>query len=190
MEDGVIFGNESDAGSGGAIYSTNWFGVTIEQGTISENKADQNGGGIYIENANAKSNPLEQEVLSIGGGTVITNNIAGMNGGGIAAVNAVSVQIADGVALYNNTAASMADDIYTNGQGGTLTLPAVNNMPDNLVLDDDGQLITGWYHDGYEAGSTTRARWSATVQILDREETIAQGKPVYTEIEYYSEYTP
>lgn len=180
--------------NGGGIYSANWRGLSINSGKITGNRA-QNGGGIYIENVNSASNPLEDEVLNVGAGTVITDNTAENNGGGIFAgknmktTDGVTVNVSAGAALYNNTAGDMADDLYSSN--GVVTLPAASQMSGDRLLKSDNVTITGWYYDGREPGDIKTKRWSSYVEgALDVDETIAQGKPVYGEGGYfYKEYT-
>ena len=193
MSDATIKDNHSE-GNGGGIYSTNWHGLSINSGKITGNRA-QNGGGIYIENVNSASNPLEDEVLNVGAGTVITDNTAENNGGGIFAgknmktTDGVTVNVSAGAALYNNTAGDMADDLYSSN--GVVTLPAASQMSGDRLLKSDNVTITGWYYDGREPGDIKTKRWSSYVEgALDVDETIAQGKPVYGEGGYfYKEYT-
>ena len=167
--------------NGGGIYSANWRGLSIISGKITGNSA-QNGGGIYIENVNSASNPLEDEVLNVGAGTVITDNTAKVNGGGISASNGVTVNVAAGAALYNNTAVTMADDLYSSE--GAVTLPAASQMSGDRLLKFDNVTITGWYYDGYE-NAQTRYRWSKNRNII----SIVDGKPIISYEPYYSEYT-
>ena len=173
--------------NGGGIYSTNWRGLSINSGKITGNSA-QNGGGIYIQNVYPTLNPLEDEVLTVGAGTVITDNTAKVNGGGISASNGVTVNVAAGAALYNNTAVTMADDLYSSE--GAVTLPAASQMSGDRLLKSDNVTITGWYYDGREPGDIQTKRWSSYVKgALDVDETMAQGKPVYGEDSYfYKEY--
>lgn len=73
-------------------------------------------------------------------GGVITGCTAGESGGGVACLfGKVTV---DGCAVYDNTAAESADDVYN--YGGTLTLGA---LPDGLTLTATEKPIDGWYKD-------------------------------------------
>lgn len=84
-------------------------------------------------------------------GGVITGCTAGESGGGVACLfGKVTV---DGCAVYDNTAAESADDVFNYGYGGTLTLGA---LPDGLTLTATGKPIDGWYRDM----SGTNRRWS------------------------------
>ena len=84
-------------------------------------------------------------------GGVITGCTAGESGGGVACLfGKVTV---NGCAVYDNTAAKSADDVYNYGSGGTLTLGA---LPDGLTLTATGKPINGWYRDR----SSAALRWS------------------------------
>ena len=75
-------------------------------------------------------------------GGIITGCKAGMSGGGVACLyGKVTV---DGCAVYDNTAAASADDVFNHGYGGTLTLGA---LPGGLTLTATGKPIDGWYKD-------------------------------------------
>ena len=84
-------------------------------------------------------------------GGAITGCTAGGSGGGVACLfGKVTV---DGCAVYDNTAAASADDVYNYGSGSTLTLGA---LPGGLTLTATGKPIDGWYKDVQNA----RRRWS------------------------------
>ena len=84
-------------------------------------------------------------------GGVITGCTAGESGGGVACLfGKVTV---DGCAVYDNTAAESADDVFNYGYGGTLTLGA---LPGGLTLTATEKPIDGWYKDVQGA----RRRWS------------------------------
>ena len=191
MEGGTISENETTVnstqfGNGGGIFSANWYGLQINGGRIVNNTAAQHGGAVYINNVNQAKNP--DESLTVASGVEISGNSAAGNGGGIMASTYVKVEVAEGTILYNNTAKTLGDDVYT-GSGCTLTLPEVAAMSGDKILDSDGKDITGWYYDGYE-NSSTRHRWAAKYQniVLDYDET---GKIIgyhKEDGEYYKEY--
>lgn len=110
--------------------------------TPSSHYTAEYGGGVAL-NANDAAAELT--------GGVITGCKAGKSGGGVACLfGKVTV---DGCAVYDNTAAESADDVFNYGYGGTLTLGA---LPDGLTLTDTGKPIDGWYKDVQGA----RRRWS------------------------------
>lgn len=84
------------------------------------------------------------------GGT-IAGCTAGESGGGVACL--FGKLTVDGCAVYDNTAAKSADDVYNYGSGGTLTLGALS---DGLTLTATGKPIDGWYRDR----SGAARRWS------------------------------
>ena len=84
------------------------------------------------------------------GGT-IAGCTAGESGGGVACL--FGKLTVDGCAVYDNTAAASADDVFNYGSGGTLTLGALS---DGLTLTATGKPIDGWYRDR----SGAARRWS------------------------------
>ena len=95
--------------------------------------------------------------IEIGANTVIKNNGSKTKyGGGIR--NYGKITVSAGAQIYNNHAQIAGDDVYNgtyrykkddkiNTCIGSLTLPPVG---ENWVLDDCGDPIVGWYHDGKE----------------------------------------
>lgn len=114
----------------------------IGDGTIRNCRAKEYGGGVAL-NANDAAAELT--------GGIITGCKAGKSGGGAAYL--FGKLTVDGCAVYDNTAAKSADDVYNNGSGSTLTLGA---LPDGLTLTATGKPIDGWYKDVQGA----RRRWS------------------------------
>ena len=118
---------------------------------------------------NAVSAINNDGTLYIGKGTTITNNGSkALYGGGIQ--NRGDITIAPDAKVYNNRASVAGDDIYnTTGDGmdrdkntvtytGSLTLSPVG---ENWVLDECGDPIVGWYHDGKEKlTDNTYKRWN------------------------------
>ena len=161
----------------------NWRGITLNGGSITGNSAKMHGGAIYIENVNLKDNPLEDEVLNVAAGVTITDNHCGGNGGGIAALKDVTVNIAKNSALYNNTAETIGDDVYS-GSGNQLNLPAATEMSGGLILSSDNFPITDWYYDGFK-DANTRHRWGEKYSELDIDATVANGALTYKTGIYY-----
>ena len=114
----------------------------IGDGTIRNCRAKEYGGGVAL-NANDAAAELT--------GGIITGCKAGKSGGGAACL--FGKLTVDGCAVYDNTAAKSADDVYNDRSGGTLTLGA---LPDGLTLTATGKPIDGWYKDVQGA----RRRWS------------------------------
>ena len=116
----------------------------MDGGTITGCSADGNGygGAIFIYTTHPDA------VIEINKGEITGNT--GVYGGGVF-VYGGTVKIADGVALYNNTATKAGDDLYN--KSGSITL---GKLPAGLKLAPCGCDIDGWYHD------KTGARWSST----------------------------
>ena len=188
MNDGFITDNVAKNSCGGAIFSKNWRGITLNGGSITGNSAKMHGGAIYIENVNLKNNPLEDEVLNVAAGVTITDNHCGGNGGGIAALKDVTVKIAKNSALYNNTAETIGDDVYS-GSGNQLNLPEATEMSGDLILSSDNVPITDWYYDGFK-NANTRYRWGEKYSELDVDATLATKVPTYKTGTYYEIFKP
>ena len=109
--------------------------------------AIKNGGKVYV-----------------GANTVITNNGSKTEyGGGIQ--NYGEIIISADAQLYNNHAKIAGDDIYnsTFTKKGVTYKPSLTFAPvgENWVLDDCGDPIVGWYHDGKEKlTDNTYKRWN------------------------------
>ena len=188
MNDGFITDNVAENSCGGAIFSKNWRGITLNGGSITGNSAKIHGGAIYIENVNLTNNPLEEEVLNVAAGVAITDNHCGGNGGGIAALKDVTVKLAKNSALYNNTAETIGDDVYS-GSGNQLNLPAATEMSGGLILSSDSFPITDWYYDGFK-DANTRHRWGEKYSELDIDATVANGALTYKTGIYYEIFKP
>ena len=188
MNDGFITNNVAENSCGGAIFSQNWRGITLNGGSITGNSAKMHGGAIYIANVNLRDNPLEDEVLNIATGVTITDNHCDGNGGGIAALKGVTVKIAKNSALYNNTAKTIGDDVYSDS-GNQLNLPEATEMSGDLILTSDETPITDWYYDGFKDAST-RHRWGEKYSELDIDATKANGALTYKTGIYYEIFKP
>ena len=117
-------------------------GLSMTGGTIRGCKAAEYGGGVALYAYDAAAELT---------GGVITGCTAGESGGGVACLfGKVTV---DGCAVYDNTAAESADDVFNYGYGGTLTLGA---LPGGLTLTATEKPIDGWYRDR----SSAALRWS------------------------------
>ena len=158
---GYISGSSGFHMYGGTIKDcqANWIGGAVcvnttepvsfimDGGTITGCNADGEagygyGGAVFI------STPHKDAVIEINKGEISGNS--GANGGGIY-VEEGNVEIADGVALHNNTATEEGDDLYN--ESGSVTL---GKLPAGLKLAACECDIDGWYHDKKDA------RWSST----------------------------
>lgn len=115
-------------------------GLSMTGGTIRGCKAAEYGGGVALYAYDAAAELT---------GGVIAGCSAVKSGGGVACL--LGKVTVNGCAVYDNTAAKSADDVYN--YGGTLTLGA---LPDGLTLTATEKPIDGWYKDGND----TNPRWS------------------------------
>lgn len=175
--DGNTVTGTSACGAGIYNYGTSAV-VEITASSVSGNTGAAFGGGMY--NAQGRLTATNSTIdgnsatyggaicnfagaTTIKGGTVQGNSAS--FGGGLYNCNSTSAYgvfaMTDGTALYNNTATKAGDDILN--WGGKLTLVATGEMGGNLVLDEDGKPITGWYIDGYnglkDGAALVTVRW-------------------------------
>lgn len=139
MHGGIIRNCTDNHLGGGAvcIYNTLPSRFVMDGGTISGCSGNGSGyGGAVFMYTTSPDGKIE-----INGGT-ITENTA-KYGGGIFLYSG-NIEIAEGASIYENTAVSAGDDIYTNGTSTKLTLPAANT---NDMLSC-GHKVDGWYDDG------------------------------------------
>ncbi len=137
IKDSTISGNDAGpVGSGGGIF--NMGTLTVLTSTITGNKAEKNGGGIFNQTAaGAKAIILTNSTISgndagtTGGGmwskgpvimrnATVTNNTAKVSGGGIELDPASTLDIGNTL-ITANTAASAPFDLIAEGQGGNVT---------------------------------------------------------------------
>ena len=169
MKNGTITNNKATSTEGGAIWATNFGGVTIEKGTISNNTAKRNGGAIYIKANIGEKNTYAKLAIETGvrdvlnlGEVLITNNSAKQGGG----IYIDSYSIAYGIqadlkraSIYNNHASDGADDIYSTGAGTEGCTVQLGETADSWKLDC-GDTVDNWYIDSDQMGEGT-ARWNA-----------------------------
>ena len=168
IQDSSIYNNEAATGAGIFAYSNfkNTLDVSIQSGSkLYDNETSGLGGAIYAKNA----------TLAINQNAAIYNNKAN-NGGGIYATESIAT-VADNSMVYNNVAQEAGDDLFLNG-GTTFTLPKATDMSGDKILTDDGEKITGWFHDG--------AKWNTEKNNWD---DISRWGEVDGS-KYYDEYTP
>ena len=143
-------------GSGLRVYtgSDYWYGnVTIEEGA--DFTASGNEHGIEI---------LGGGVLDMQDG-IVTNNHSSSYGGGLYNRGG-DAKISGKAAIYNNHADTAGDDIYNctyTTKKNVSYEPSLTLSPvgENWVLDDCGDPIVGWYHDGKEKlTDNTYKRWN------------------------------
>ena len=154
ITDSVISGNSvtKNNGVGGGIRSTGSTGsnhsdpkVTITNSQISNNHADGgsgDGGGIYAD---------AYTILTIKGGSTISNNTAGRDGGGIYAGGNTIVTIKGGSSISNNTAGRDGGGIYNNG----LRLEVDSSTVSDNEADRDAGGIYSWHESNLAVNNST-----------------------------------
>ena len=154
ITDSVISGNSvlGVYGVGGGIRSTGSTGsnhsdpkVTITNSQISNNHADGgsgDGGGIYAD---------AYTILTIKGGSTISNNTAGRDGGGIYAGGNTIVTIKGGSSISNNTAGRDGGGIYNNG----LRLEVDSSTVSDNEADRDAGGIYSWHESNLAVNNST-----------------------------------
>jgi predicted outer membrane repeat protein len=154
ITDSVITGNSvtKNNGVGGGIRSTGSTGsnhsdpkVTITNSQISDNHADGgsgDGGGIYAD---------AYTILTIKGGSTISNNTAGRDGGGIYANGNTIVTIQGGSTISNNTAGRDGGGIYNNG----LRLEVDSSTVSDNEADRDAGGIYSWHESKLAVNNST-----------------------------------
>ena len=139
---GTITGNQGN--HGGAIYlhynATNGTGtLNMSGGTISDNTAKGNGGGVGMANA--------ANTMTMTGGT-ISGNTAGGTGDGIHAagtLNMAGTAYADEIYLPAGKAVNLTAALSQREEAMTLVLPGDSYTPGRKVLDGEEAVIAGSY---------------------------------------------
>ena len=184
MNGGIISDNEALYGAG--ILSATRDGLEINGGSIVDNIANGDGGGIYAKRYKFED---KYDKLLIANKVIISNNKAKRNGGGLWIGDNLNATIEKGSQVYNNRADIMGDDIYFSGTNSTLNLPEATEMSGDLILTSDNVLITDWYYDGFKNAST-RYRWGEKYSELDVDATLATKVPTYKTGTYYEIFKP
>ena len=184
MNGGIISDNEALCGAG--ILSATRDGLQINGGSIVDNIANGDGGGIYAKRYKFQD---KYDKLLIANKVIVSNNKAKRNGGGLWIGDNLNATIEKGSQVYNNRADIMGDDIYFNGSNSTLNLPEATEMSGDLILTSDNVLITDWYYDGFKNAST-RYSWGEKYSELDVDATKANGVPTFKTGTYYEIFKP
>ena len=184
MNGGTISDNEALCGAG--IHSATRDGLEINGGSIVDNIATGDGGGIYVRRYAFKN---KYDKLLVANRAIVSNNKAKKNGGGLWIGDNLNATIEKGSQVYNNRADIMGDDIYFSGTNSTLNLPEATEMSGGLILSSDNFPITDWYYDGFK-DANTRHRWGEKYSELDIDATVANGAPTYKTGIYYEIFKP
>lgn len=110
----------------------------MKSGRITDCKAKGTGaygGAVFVYDSKANAH------VELSGGE-LSGNQAEVYGGGLFLFKG-SVEISEGVKIYNNGAEEAGDDIFN--YGGVITL---KDVPDGLMLEECKHSIDGWYEDG------------------------------------------
>ena len=184
MNGGIISDNEALCGAG--ILSATRDGLQINGGSIVDNIANGDGGGIYAKRYKFQD---KYDKLLIANKVIVSNNKAKRNGGGLWIGDNLNATIEKGSQVYNNRADIMGDDIYFSGTNSTLNLPEATEMSGDLILTSDNVPITDWYYDGFK-NTNTRYRWGEKYSELDMDATAANGAQTYKTGIYYEIFKP
>ena len=170
MQDGTISDNAANGYEGGAIWATNYGGVTINKGIICNNKAKTYGGAIYIKgnisdiNASAKL-AVEtglRDILNLGD-VLVTGNSAKQGG----AIYIDSYSSAFGIkadlreaSIYGNHASVKGDDLASTGAGTEGCIVQLGDTSSDWKLTC-GDSVDNWYMDGMEVDENQYVkRWN------------------------------
>ena len=184
MNGGIISDNEALCGAG--ILSATRDGLEINGGSIVDNIANGDGGGIYAKRYKFQD---KYDKLLIANKVIVSNNKAKRNGGGLWIGDNLNATIEKGSQVYNNRADIMGDDIYFSGTNSTLNLPEATEMSGDLILSSDNFPITDWYYDGFK-DTNTRHRWGGKYSEVDIDATAANGALTYKTGIYYEVFKP
>lgn len=161
--EGVFEKNTALAGGGMAVNGPFIFNFA---GTIQNNNA-VNGGGIYLLKGTGGSGAAKGATLNFKGGFIRNNTATGTSkltdktayqkdvgavtgvGGGVfmADYTTLTFNVNNTLGFYGNRATNAADDIFANGNGTSVTLPAVKDMTLTDFSVPAGELF--WVEDYY-----------------------------------------
>ena len=152
---GTITGG-SGATFGGGIHVTGGASATLENGNITKNAANANGGGVYVENGS----------FTMNGGTISGNN--GGNVGGGVYVNTQAALMQKGEATFEMNGGTISDNYAGSGGGvGAGSIDRYDNTGDNAyaAIDINGGSITSNHATTGDGGGV----WAKhdTVEISD-----------------------
>jgi predicted outer membrane repeat protein len=134
---------DNSASYGGAIRNQNKNAITLSNNTFSGNSASANGGAIY------SSKPITSA------GDIITENTADNIGGGVYLAGS-NEYIFSTALIYNNKAASQANDAYIDS-ASTATLINAASMNKYATFDDQEVFVNAWFADDDTARYTVAA---------------------------------
>ena len=173
---GTISGcTTSEAGMGGGLYAYKST-ITINRGTIENNKATY-GGGVALNSSTI--NPITNWTV-IGNEAYKTKRGNGGIGGGIY-LESRSMNVSAGSnRIYNNQAEGHGADICLE-KGASITLPDAANMGATYL--DSGINIDGWYNDKPPYTPSKDGKAVENLQLSGRQSLVASYKAIPVRIE-------
>ena len=173
---GTISGcTTSEAGMGGGLYAYKST-ITINRGTIENNKATY-GGGVALNSSTI--NPITNWTV-IGNEAYQTKRGNGGIGGGIY-LESRSMNVSAGSnRIYNNQAEGHGADICLE-KGASITLPDAANMGATYL--DSGINIDGWYNDKPPYTPSKDGKAVENLQLSGRQSLVASYKAIPVRIE-------
>ena len=193
LQSGATVNDNTATGNfGGGIYAYamgNNLNVSVADSSISGNTAN-NGAGIFTY---ALPDPTTQEItaeinVNLNSGATMHKNTATTGSGGAiyAYDKSAHINVAEGSALYNNTAKNAGDDLWMSG--ATFTLPKASEMSGDKqfkISEAENGTVTGWFYDGWY-------KWDPNAPSTSGE---AETKGAYVEVARWSmdkadEYSP
>ena len=155
MNGGTISGNA--ASSGGGVYSCSKDTVVLRGGRITDNRAAQNGGGVYV------SEPPYNITIE---DALVTGNTATVMGGGLWSCPTGTVRLGTRSAIFGNTAEKAGDDLaFLNKYEGYFSTFAGKLLGGGLVT---------WYADNWVSGN--QSQWGS--HGAERFDAARPGNPV------------
>ena len=193
LNDTAIDTNTATGSFGGGIYAlasgNNRTTISVADSSISGNTA-LNGAGIFTyASPDLTTQEITAEInVNLNSGATMHNNTATTGSGGAiyAYDKSAHINVAEGSALYNNTAGAAGDDLLLNG--ATFTLPKASEMSGDKqfkISEAENGTVTGWFYDGW-------FKWDPNAPSASGE---AETKGAYVEAARWSmdkadEYSP
>ena len=153
----TVSGNTAD--NGGGICTRGSGSTTLTNCTVSGNTAANGaGGGLYVSSGGTvkATNCFiigNDAKGTVSGKTTYVDGASNGTGGGVAVIdNGSSFELVSG-GIYNNTATTAGDDVFANGKGTKLSLPAAASINKSRYENLDATVTYNWmedYMDGEE----------------------------------------
>ncbi len=185
---------DNEAEYGGALCIANGvrpIAVTLSNSDFNDNTASKNGGAILVSGTGATVTVSEGYIINNTAGTTATTvspyNLAHTDtdgvGGGIAVFNGGAFSLTgSNIAIYGNTAATAGNDVFANGNGTKLNIPAPDAMnttgygKDGAVWWEDYMTGDANYGYGLNGDSRVVGRYAITPISIRAYTTSAEGE--------------